>query len=366
MLKECYYFDQSQYDNIDFVYLHRFIDRMIQYRNSTKGSYDGKKRIEEIKRINLEKVSYNTKLILLYCIYKHDAAELLELPSLKSLLDVDYKDISFLEEKEQLMKLKVEDFYDNIKKLNNEIKQMIAQNKLDHDYILEIKCIGGFAMSYWKLRESGLTEDMDSLIEIDGAVKEAIRRIAKSEELPYDWINDTMVHFYSNPDIFHWIELPWFFGKDSKIKVFVCSKEDLLKNKIHFAEKYLEGIDNQDRDEEIDYKDTFSLLNSLGIGVGTNPAMIRIKLEEMGIFRKDYPKIYGQLIEDDDDNSEDYYILRGIMDVEAGKKNLDEFMDLIDSFGYSIKEVMSAYSMYLGEFPVFLRTITGTVPMSFS
>ena len=54
MLKECYYFDQSQYDNVDYIYLHRFIDRMIQYRNSTKGSYDGQKRREEIKRLDLE------------------------------------------------------------------------------------------------------------------------------------------------------------------------------------------------------------------------------------------------------------------------------------------------------------------------
>ena len=26
MLKKCYYFDQGQYDNVDFIYLHRFID----------------------------------------------------------------------------------------------------------------------------------------------------------------------------------------------------------------------------------------------------------------------------------------------------------------------------------------------------
>ena len=363
MLKECYYFDQDQYDNVDYIYLHRFIDRMIQYRNSTKGSYDGQKRIEEIKRLDLDKVSYNTKLILLHCIYKHNAVELLKLPSLKGLAHLDYKDISFLEEQKQFMKLKVEDFYNNIKKLNDAIKTLIEQKKLDADYIFEIKCIGGFAMSYWKLRESGLTEDMDSLIEINSMVKEAIRNIAKSEELPYDWINDTMINFYSNPDSFHWVEIPWFFGKDSKIKVYVCSKEDLLKNKIHFAEKYLEGIDNQDRDAEVDYKDTLSILNSFGISTGTNPAMIRIKLEEMGIYKKDYPRIYAQLIEDGEDEGEDYYILKGMRDVDKGKNDLDSFKDSISRFGYSLDDVINTYSMYVSEFPTFMQINGGLTPL---
>lgn len=52
MLKECYYLDQSGFDNVDYVFLHRFIDRMIQYWDSYKGSYDGKRRIDEIKRID--------------------------------------------------------------------------------------------------------------------------------------------------------------------------------------------------------------------------------------------------------------------------------------------------------------------------
>lgn len=122
MLKECYYMDQTDFDKTDYVYLHRFIDRMIHYRNSYKGSYDGQKRIEEIKRIDLNKVSYNTKQILLFCIKRHDANELLLLPNLKELNDIECEEINFLKGEESMNKLKVEDFLENIKKLNEEIK----------------------------------------------------------------------------------------------------------------------------------------------------------------------------------------------------------------------------------------------------
>ena len=113
MLKECYYQDQSNYDKLDYVYLHRFIDRMIQYRNAYKGSYDGQKRIEEIKDIDLNKVSYNTKLIFKYCIKKHNAEELLRLPNLKELNEIEcdnisqLKDMDFIRGEESISKPKL-------------------------------------------------------------------------------------------------------------------------------------------------------------------------------------------------------------------------------------------------------------------
>lgn len=352
MLKECYYLDQSDFDSVDYVYLHRFIDRMIQYRNSCKGSYDGNKRIDEIKRIDLDRMSYNTKLIFLYCIHKHGADELLTLPNLKGLNELEYKDIGFLERENQV-KLRVEDFYNNIKELNARIGEFVNKGDLPEDYVLMIKCIGGFAMSYWRLREGGMTEDMYSLIEIDEAVKKLIVQIAVEHELPYDWVNDTMLHFYDSSDRYRWVEVPWYFGKESRVRVYVCSKEDLLKNKIGFAEKYLEGRSDQDRDAEIDYKDTLSLLNDMGINKGTNSGYARVRLEMFGIYVKDYPLLFASVLDTDHMDDEDYMIFKMIADVEKGKKHYEDFRELIGRLGYSSDDIRSFYSMYLDTFPVF-------------
>lgn len=349
MLKECYYADQRDFDNIDYVYLHRFIDRMIQYRNSYKGSYDGKKRMDEIKRIDLDRVSYNTKLIFLYCIHKHGADELLQLPNLRGLGEIEYKDIGFLERGDQV-KLRVDDFYNNIKELNEKIGELVGKSELPEDYILTIKCIGGFAMSYWRLREGGMTEDMDSLIEINDTVKKAIVQIAVEHDLPHDWINDTMLHFYDDSDKYKWVEVPWFFGKRSRVRVYVCSKEDLLRNKIRFAEKYLEGVQNQDRDAEVDYKDTLSLLNDFGISMGTNPGYAKARLETLRVYVKDYPGIFESILGKDYEDDEDYLIFRMIADVDMGKKDYGEFKELIDRLGYSVSDIKSFYSMYLDSF----------------
>ncbi len=351
MLKECYYADQRDFDNIDYVYLHRFIDRMIQYRDSCKGSYDGSERINEIKRIDLNRVSYNTKLIFLYCIHKHGADELLRLPNLKELNEIEYKDIGFLE-REDRMKLRVDDFYNNIKELNEKIGELVKTGELPEDYVLTIKCIGGFAMSYWRLREGGMTEDMDSLVEINDTVKKAIAQIAAEHDLPHDWINDTMLHFYDNCDKYWWVEVPWFFGKQSRVKVYVCSKEDLLRNKIRFAEKYLEGVQNQDRDAEVDYRDTLSLLKDFGINMGTNPGYAKARLEMLKIYDKDYPRLFEAILGKDYEDDEDYMIFKMMVDVERGRKKYEDFKDLIQGLGYSVDDIKNFYSMYLNAFPM--------------
>ena len=359
MLKECYYQDQSELDKLDYVHLHRFIDRMIQYRDTYKGSYDGRKRIEEIKNIDLNRVSYNTKLIFKYCIKKHNAEELLQLPNLKELNEVEdnaileYNDIALLNGEESVNKLRVEDFLDNIKKLNASIKSLIVAGELPSDYMFEIRCIGGFAMAYYKLRDGGMTEDMDSLVEIDDKVKDAIKAIARKEELPLDWINDTMLNFYTDASMFEWVEVPWFLGRDSKIKIYVCSKEELLRNKIRFAESFLNKVNYQDRDCEIDYLDTLALLHNLGIGAGVNSSFAKVKLEEMRIYQKYYPKMFEVILGEDYKEDEEYYLFKSMVRVNKQEEPFEEFEKLIESNGLTLEDVRNYYSMYIEGFEGF-------------
>lgn len=353
MLKNCYYFDQKNYTRKDYMNLSRYIDRMIEYRGSDKGSYDGHKRMEEIRSIDVGRLSENTKRMLARSICIHHAEELFDLPNLKGLSGLGSDTPDFPENKEK-MKLGVNDFYANLKALNSEIVRGIEDGSLPEDYIFEIKCIGGFAMSYWSVRDEGLTEDMDSLVEIDAAVKEMIRKLAAGSELPLDWINDVMVKFYEEK-AFSWHQVEWFFGRNSKIRVYVCSKEDLLRNKIPLAENYLEGRNFQERNPEIDYRDTLSLLRALNIGFGTNPAMISIKLSNMGIRLADYPELYRMLIVNGaESDPEDEQILNGINKVERHEQPLIEFIaEIKANYGYTVKDVLAFYGMYMGEFPEF-------------
>ncbi len=123
MLKECYYFDQTEYDYKDYMFLCRYIDRMVQYRDSTKGSYDGEKRISEISRIDLSRLTDKTKIILSYYIHLHKAEELLKLKNLQGLSNIEIIDLDFLKEPgitsyngkgtNKHMKLSFEEFYSN-------------------------------------------------------------------------------------------------------------------------------------------------------------------------------------------------------------------------------------------------------------
>lgn|GEM_PF-5212530 len=359
MLKECYYQDQSHFGPLDYAFLHRFLDRMIQYRNSSKGSYDGKDRMEEIKSIDLARLTENTKDILLHCITKHHCEELLSLPNLKGLAGHKCRDIRFLEERKTDMKLSVEDFFKNVKRLNGQIESEIAAGGLDKNFVFEIRSIGGFAMSYWNVRENGLTEDMDSLVEINDTVRTCIRRIAQQEELPFDWINDTMRRFYDLDMDYHWTELPWFLGRKARVKVFVCSREDFLRMKIRLAEMYLSGMALQeDRDLEVDYKDTLALLRSFSIMPGVNPSFAVVRLEKMGIYRKDYPYIFAEILgEENAGDEEDYHLLKAIWKVDEGAMPMEEFEAFAARFGYTPEDIAAFYSMYLAEFPQFNRLL---------
>ncbi len=353
MLKECYYFDQKDYTRQDYLELARYFDRMIEYRDGCKGSYNGEKRIEEIRKIDTQRLSENTKMLLARCIRIHRAEQLFELPNLQELRELPTDNLSFLEGKER-MKLRAEDFYRNLRLLNTAIQEAVEKGDLPKEYVFEIRCIGGFAMSYWNVREEGITEDMDSLQEIDDAVRKIIQRIAANEGLPVDWINDMMLWYY-NPKDFHWQPVDWFFGRNYRLRIFVCSKEDLLKNKMSMAESYLEGRNFQERNMERDYQDVLSLLRSLNIGFGTNPAMIQVKLANMGIAIKDYPKLYQEIITNGAAcEPEDFLLLGCINRVDQGKMSFEEFKTVLTTdFGYTLENIREYYGIYLSEFPHF-------------
>ena len=87
MLKECYYFDQTDWTTEDFYTLHLFLSKMIENYDTTTGSYDGRKRIEEIKELDLSRMTEESK-VLLYCIIQSENKQfLLDLPNLHELRD---------------------------------------------------------------------------------------------------------------------------------------------------------------------------------------------------------------------------------------------------------------------------------------
>ena len=61
MLTQPYYLDQTGWDKDDYYTLHRYIHRMIFYN---------KKRMEEIKKLDLSRMTAETKT-LLYCVIKY-------------------------------------------------------------------------------------------------------------------------------------------------------------------------------------------------------------------------------------------------------------------------------------------------------
>ena len=359
MLKECYYQDQTEYDEQDYIYLKRFIDRMIQHRYDTKGSYDGNKRIEEIKNLNLARTSSRTKLFLARSIREHGALELFDLNNLEELKGIRIEDYNKLNEREIHMKLTVDMFRNNLKLLDEAIANGIKKGELPDNYVLEIRCIGGFAMSYYDLRDTGMTEDMDSLSEINDIVKQYIRQIAVSRELPFDWVNDLMIQLGYKQERYQWIPTNFYFGKRSHIRVYVCTKEDLLRNKIAFAELYLNGQSMQDdRNLEIDYMDTRALLRSFDIVDGGIPAFADARLACLGIKTDDYPNLKRELYKDLPDEEDDRIVFSRIYRVETGTATIDEFYEAINELGYSKEDIMQYYGVYLHDFPVFMKLLS--------
>ena len=351
MTRECYYLDQSGWSHMDFVNLYRFLYRMVQYRNDVKGSFDGKKRIEEIRSIDLSRLSIVTKQMLLRCINSNHATELLKLDNLAGLSDeTEYDIFGRHRENGTGHKLSGNDFYDLIKELNELIRVDISSGVLPQDYYFEIRCIGGFAMSYHRIRENGMTEGMDSLVEIADAIKKRIREISEKRDLAYDWINDTMLKFGYHKEDFSWEEVNWFLGKNSRIRVFVCSVEDLLRNKIGFAEKYLENEKNTDRGYEIDYEDTLALLDHFGIRAGIVPGgFAYIRLLQLGLSVEDYPHLKDMFCPKGEE--EDDAVFLSIYRLDSEKMEPDEFIDFIEGMGMTKEEFWRFYGKYLSSFP---------------
>ena len=167
-----------------------------------------------------------------------------------------------------------------------------------------------------------------------------------------------MTSFYDASG-FHWYPVKWLFGRKTKIKVYVCSKEDLLKNKLSLAEKYLEGINLQDRNMEVDYIDAKNILSDMHMAYGTNTELIKIKLSNMGINIKDYPKMYEEIIlKGIEPEPEDAFIFDAMNKVNNNQMSIDDFITYLnDTFGYDVDSIKSYYGIYFDEFPVFEKAI---------
>ena len=66
MQNKIYYQDQSGWTESDYNALHRYISKMVEHSNDSVGSYDGKTRIYEIKDLDIDSMTDETK-VLLYC-----------------------------------------------------------------------------------------------------------------------------------------------------------------------------------------------------------------------------------------------------------------------------------------------------------
>lgn len=199
---------------------------MIKYRNSTKGSYDGLERIHEIESLDTEKMTDGTKALLLCILVDSCNFDLLRLKNLVPLLktkplknsinlnnydesrfhpvyalyNINYGGVNNFK-----MKLGIKEFYRNVQKLDNLLEKEVIKGNLEENFKFEVECVGGFAMSYYGIRGDNVTEDMDSLVEINDIVHKCVSLIAQSESLSIDWINDIMINkFGYSEDNFHW------------------------------------------------------------------------------------------------------------------------------------------------------------------
>lgn len=83
MEEKIYYVEQSDWQKQDYYYLHRYMHKMIYYY---------KKRMDEIRQLDLSKMSTETKTIL-YCIIKYYNYDFLmdgNLQELRSTKPLDY------------------------------------------------------------------------------------------------------------------------------------------------------------------------------------------------------------------------------------------------------------------------------------
>lgn len=357
------YEDQTNWNKDQLYSVYRYVYRMIERRNTTYGSIDGNVRMEEIKSLDLTRMSQFTKICLLIAIRRNCADVLLEMENLGELplvspltYPVLINGDDFMPIDENLYKygiinglrrnkimangfLNLKDFVENLQKLNEMIENLVQNGVKENDFVFEIRCIGGFAMLYHNIRNNGITEDMDSLIKIDEHVKKCIKIIAMKNNLPYDWINDEKNFTGMSSDQFTWeltnINLP-------RIKVYVCSVEDLLVTKIGLAENHFNGQEeHSERKYDIDYQDTVLILKRLGIEIGvSNPGYVTYRLKGMGIDIHSYPNVKKILI--CNENPLDNLIWGTVLKCED-THNIQEFDRIMDELEMTAQDFLSIY-----------------------
>ena len=130
---------------------------------------------------------------------------------------------------------------------------------------IEIRIVGGFALILHDIRETGFTEDIDSMTrDFDPNVKQMIAQIGKDMGLKLGWLNADMV--LDDPEIISMIIGETHFddyGKYQVLKVKLADMTTLLKLKIVAAGDTF--LVHDDIEHERHARDLVALLKSLNI-----------------------------------------------------------------------------------------------------
>ena len=155
-----------------------------------------------------------------------------------------------------------------------------------------VRSIGGFALLYHEIRYSGVTTDIDSLVEYDDIIKEAIRRIGESLGLTWDWLND-FVHTrlgVTGKDI-TWTRAD--FGCEH-IQVYIADLHSLFIQKSQMSEKTALG------ERTIDFEDLTAIMWKLGLEFETIDEVEMIYLRSGLSLIDDFPNLrvmFSKMIE---------------------------------------------------------------------
>jgi|GEM_PF-1308295 len=178
--------------------------------------------------------------------------------------------------------LNIEMFKDALYVLDAKLKKLALT--------VDIKAIGGFALLWHNLRESGVTVDIDTVTrDYTEPINQAIRETSQELNLPIDWINndnilddpeivDEMLDaFYEKADLSNDIR-----GGFTNINLMVADLETLFVSK-------LMAVDDLDLNHRIqDVGDTIEIMNRLGYTMkNIDNEFPRMKLE--------FPRAYHTL-----------------------------------------------------------------------
>ncbi len=166
-----------------------------------------------------------------------------------------------------MSKLELSDFKRLLHELDAQIEERkFVDNRIASSVPFEIKAIGGFALLFHGARSNGVTEDIDSAIEIPSPIMELVHEISLKKNVPWDWLNQHGAHeSVWQLESVEWIRIDWNFDN---FYLYAVDMISLLHDKLSWTEKYLmqEGISERDRYK--DFGDVISLLWTLGINVG--------------------------------------------------------------------------------------------------